>query len=123
MYVICERAERASLENFRIFTFLNCYFPQYFVGTSDTLFQKHLISGVNILHTYTINAVFFYYSRYGAICINVSNRQNTNIEKMYVYATMRASGSSELRKFRYFYILKLISFNILSVRQILCRYK
>ena len=22
------------------------------VGTSDTLFQKHLISGVNILHTY-----------------------------------------------------------------------
>ena len=29
--------ERASLENFGIFTFLNCYFFQYFVGTSDTL--------------------------------------------------------------------------------------
>ena len=28
---------RASLENFGIFTFLNCYFFQYFVGTSDTL--------------------------------------------------------------------------------------
>ena len=28
---------RASLENFRIFTFKNCYFFQYFVGTSDTL--------------------------------------------------------------------------------------
>ena len=34
---VCERAERASLENFGIFTFLNCYFFQYFVGTSDTL--------------------------------------------------------------------------------------
>ena len=29
--------ERASLENFGIFTFLNCYFFQYFVGTSDIL--------------------------------------------------------------------------------------
>ena len=28
---------RASLENVGIFTFLNCYFFQYFVGTSDTL--------------------------------------------------------------------------------------
>ena len=34
MYVY---AERASLENFGIFTFLNCYFFQYFVGTSNTL--------------------------------------------------------------------------------------
>ena len=44
---------------------------------------------------------------------------NTNIEQMYVYA----SQASELRKFWYFYILTLISFNILSVQQILCRYK
>ena len=36
-FQIYERAERASLENFGIFTFLNCYFFQYFVGTSDTL--------------------------------------------------------------------------------------
>ena len=28
---------RASLENFGIFTFLHCYFFQYFVGTADTL--------------------------------------------------------------------------------------
>ena len=28
---------RASLENVGIITFLNCYFFQYFVGTSDTL--------------------------------------------------------------------------------------
>ena len=34
---ICERAERASLGNFCIFTFKNCYFVQYFVGTSETL--------------------------------------------------------------------------------------
>ena len=30
---VCDRAERASLENFGIFTFLNCYFFQYFVVT------------------------------------------------------------------------------------------
>ena len=28
---------RASLENFGIFTFLNCYFFRYFFGTSDAL--------------------------------------------------------------------------------------
>ena len=34
---------RASLEIFHIFTFKNCYFLQYFVGTSsDTLSQKHI---------------------------------------------------------------------------------
>ena len=32
-----ERSERASLENVGSFTFLNCYFFQYLVGTSDTL--------------------------------------------------------------------------------------
>ena len=30
---VCERAERASLENFGIFTFLNYYLFQYFVVT------------------------------------------------------------------------------------------
>ena len=33
MYVYGERAEWASLENFGIFTFSNCYFFQYFFGT------------------------------------------------------------------------------------------
>ena len=36
---------------------------------------------------------------------------------------MQASGASELRKFWHFCILKVTSFNILSVIQILCRYK
>ena len=31
---ICERVERASLENFRLFTFRNCHFFQYFVGAN-----------------------------------------------------------------------------------------
>ena len=33
---------RASLEHFRIFTFYNCYFHLYSVGTSNTLSQKHI---------------------------------------------------------------------------------
>ena len=79
------RASGASeLRKFNIFTFYNCYFLQYFVGTSDTLSQKHIHSictdnKYNVLilrereaserlrniyfrtqiylHTYTINAV------------------------------------------------------------------
>ena len=45
---VCERAERASLENFGCFTFLNCYFFQYFVGTSPIYLvsETYLISGV-----------------------------------------------------------------------------
>ena len=46
---VCERAERASLENFGIFTFLNCHFFQffcryitYFVGTNDMLVGLHV---------------------------------------------------------------------------------
>ena len=46
---VCERAERASLENFGLFTFLNCYFFQYFVGTSDTLsVQMTCLSNYNV---------------------------------------------------------------------------
>ena len=39
---VCERAERASLENFRIFTLKNCHFFQYFVGTNDMLVGLHV---------------------------------------------------------------------------------
>ena len=40
---------RASLENFRIFTFENCYFFQYFVGTSDTLsVQMTMLVGLHV---------------------------------------------------------------------------
>ena len=37
MYVYATERSESSLENFGIFTFLICYFFQYFVGTSDTL--------------------------------------------------------------------------------------
>ena len=44
-----ERSERASLENFVVFTFLNCYFFQYFVGTSDTLsVQNDMLVGLHV---------------------------------------------------------------------------
>ena len=53
--------------------------------------QEHLISGVNILHTYTIYAVSFYYTHGMVLYINDSiYRQNTNIENMYVYASERS---------------------------------
>ena len=75
-------------------------------SASDT--YRPIFSGLKIhLHTYTINAVPFYYLWYGAI--NDSIGQNTNIEGKYV--NMRAS---ELRFFFAFSHSKTaISFNIL----------
>ena len=78
-----------------------------FVGTSDALFQKHiyLISGVNILHTYTINTVSFYYSWYGAICINMELLKRQYTDKTLTLRKCMCMRASELRKFRNFYIL------------------
>ena len=48
----------SELGKFSHFHILKCYFLQYSVGTSDTLSQKHILSGLILhLHTYTINAV------------------------------------------------------------------
>ena len=51
------RASGASeLITFAHFHLLNCYFLQYFLGTSDTLSQNFQISNdISFLHTYTIN--------------------------------------------------------------------
>ena len=86
--------------------------------------KKYIFSGLKshlhnsyIYTLYTTNAVPCYYLGYGVIIINDSiPKKNINIEKIY-YA-------SELRTFWHFYISKTaISFNILLVLQILCRYK
>ena len=60
--------------------------------------NMHIFSGLKLhLHIHTINAVPCYYLWYGVVYKRqlYVYRQNTNIEKIYVYA-MRAS---ELRKF------------------------
>ena len=54
---------------------------------------------------YTINAVSFYYSWYGAIHKRQYTDKTLTLRKC---MCMRASEASELRKFRYFYILKLL---------------
>ena len=114
MCYICERAERASFKNFAIahsnillFPSLFCWYFRYFVS------ETYLISGVNILHTYTINAVSFYYSWYGAIYKRQYIDKTLTLRKC---MCIRASEASELRNFRYFYILKLLFLSIF------CRY-
>ena len=77
--------ERASLENVGIFTLLNCYFFQYFVGTNDMLVGLHVPTN------------FLIY------------RQTVTLSKC---MCMRASGASELRKFWHFYILNLLFLSI-----------
>ena len=77
--------ERASLENFGIFTSLNCYFFQYFVGTNGMLVGLHVLTNFQIY------------------------RQTLTLSKC---MCMRASGASELRKFWHFYILKLLFLSI-----------
>ena len=87
---MCERAERARLENVVIFTILNCYFFQYFVGTTDTLSVQ-----MACLSAYMYR--------------QISKYTNANIEQMYVYA-------SELRKCWHFYILKLLFLSMIFCR-------
>ena len=65
----CMCMQRASLENVGIFTFLNCYFFQYFVGTADTL---------SVQMTCTDKFP------------NIGLPTNSNIEQMYVYASERS---------------------------------
>ena len=73
---------RASLENFGIFTSLNCYLFQYFVGTNGMLVGLHVLTNFQIY------------------------RQTLTLTKC---MCMRAS---ELRKFWHFYILKLLFLSI-----------
>ena len=59
---------RASLANFRIFTFYNCYFLLYSVGTFDTLSQKHIYFQVS-----NYICMQFPVITYGmALCINAN---------------------------------------------------
>ena len=74
---------RASLEIFNIFTFLNCYFLLYSVGTSDTLSQKHIYFQVS-----NYICMQFPFITYGMALY----RLNTNIVKIYVYASERRNS-------------------------------
>ena len=64
-------------------------------------------------YIYTINAVSFYYSWYGAIYKRQYTDETLTLRKC---MCIRASEASELRKFWYFYILKLLFLSIF------CRY-
>ena len=89
---------RASLENFEILPFSHSKTAvsfNIFVGTSDTLSQKHIqfqvsnnIYGIHI----HVQSMQFPCITYGIWCyiINDSIPTNTNIEQMYVYASERA---------------------------------
>ena len=82
---ICERAERASLEKFRISHSENCYF-WYFDS------ETYMFSCLKLhLHTYyTINAVSFYYFWYGAMYKqHYTDNTLTSWISMYIYASER----------------------------------
>ena len=102
---MCMRASGASelrkFWHFYILTLLFlsifCRYSRYFVGTNDMLVGLHVPTN------------FLIY------------RQTLTLSKC---MCMRLSGASELRKFWHFYILNLLFLLIiLSVHQILCRYK
>ena len=85
---------RASeLGNFSHFQILKLLFLQYSVGTSDTLSQKHIYFQVSNYICIYIQSMQFPVITYGmALYINDSYvyRQNTNIEKIYVYVSERS---------------------------------
>ena len=106
---ICERAERAS--------FKNLAFSHSITAISlNNLLVLQILCFRNIfnfrcqhspyIYNHQINAVSFYYSWYGAMYINDQYTDKTLTLRKCM--CMRASEASELRKFRYFYILKLL---------------
>ena len=58
---------------------------------------------------YTINAVFFYYLWY---CTMYKRQYTDKTLTLWKSMNMRASGTSELRKFRHFYIIKVLFLSI-----------
>ena len=83
-------SERGNFSHFHIlkllFPSIFCWYFWYFIS------ETHIFSGLKLhLHIHTINAVPCYYLWYGVV-YNDSYvyRQNTNIEKIYVYASERA---------------------------------
>ena len=87
------RASEASLK-FSHFHILKLLYTSIFVGTSDTLSQKHIIFTSQITSAYIIQSMQFPFITYGQVwCYNYTNDSiptNTNIKKMYVQY-MRAS--------------------------------
>ena len=119
------RASGASeLRTFSHFHILKLLFPSIFCWYFRyTLSEIYTFSGLKLyMHTYTINAVSFYFLWYGAIykrqCIN----KTLTFRKYYVYASERAERAS-LEHFAFSHSKTSISFNILLVLQLSCRYK
>ena len=77
-----------------LFPLIFCWY--YLILVSEI--YMYIFSGLKLhLHTYIINAFsFIYYVWYGAMYKRTVYRQNTNIVKIYAYAS-GASGTSELR--------------------------
>ena len=76
---------------FSIFTFYNCYFLLYSVGTSDTLSQKHIYFQVS---NYTCRQ--FPFITYG---MTLHKRYTTDKSTLWKSMFMRASGASEVENF------------------------
>ena len=103
MYVIYASDRALKFSHFHIlillFPSIFCWYFRYFV------WETYLISGVNILHIhiqsmefpFIILMVWWYKRQY--------TDKTLSLRKC---MCMRASEASELRKFRYFYILKLL---------------
>ena len=112
---MCERAERASLENFRIshsktaISFNILLVLQILCLRNIFIFRCEITSA----YIYIQCIVSFYYLRYGAIYKRQYTDKTLTLRKC---MCMQASGASELRKFWHFYILKLLFFSIF------CRY-
>ena len=104
---------RASeLGKFFEFSHSKCYFLQYYVGTSDTLSQKHIYFQVSITSAYIIHvqSMQFPVITYGKALYKRQYTGKTLTLRKSMY--MRANGASELRKFSHFYILKLLFLSI-----------
>ena len=100
---------RSELRQFTHLLILKLYyFLQYFVGTSDTLCQKHVYFQVS---DYTVQCIHIQSMQFPLITYGMAHKRQyvdktLTLRKSIFY--MRVSGASELRKCVHFHILKLL---------------
>ena len=121
MYVYASERSERGLRKFWHFHILKLIFPSIFLLVLHILCLRNIFNfRCQITSAYIYNQCSFRLLLMVWCYINDSIPTNTNIEQMYICE--RAERAS-LEHFGFFTFLSAISFNILSVHQILCRYK
>ena len=100
---------------------LKLLFPSIFYWNFRYFVSETIMFKSQITSAYIYNQCSFLLLLYGMALKTTVCRQNTNIDKIYIYASERSERAQTI--FAFSHSKTAISSNILLVLQILCRYK